>query len=83
VLGEIGVSFGVCAAGTDDQVPPGLDELRGWCREHLADYKAPDRLQLVGSLPLTAMGKVDVRELGRRAGVAGRSALSATTGGTR
>jgi acyl-CoA synthetase (AMP-forming)/AMP-acid ligase II len=56
VLGEIGVAYVVPAPGAE---PPTLAELRAWCTERLADYKAPDRLELVESLPLTSMMKVD------------------------
>ncbi|HEY3810902.1 MAG TPA: class I adenylate-forming enzyme family protein [Acidimicrobiales bacterium] len=56
VLGEIGVAYVVPAPGAE---PPTLAELRAWCQERLADYKAPDRLELVESLPLTSMMKVD------------------------
>jgi len=63
VIGEIGVAFVVPA---DPQAPPSLDELRAWCRERLADYKAPDRLELVDRLPLTAMLKVDKSALRAR-----------------
>jgi len=64
VLGEIGVAFVV--PGTDEPVP-GLPDLRSWCRAALADYKAPDRLVLVDTLPLTSMSKVDKRALAARA----------------
>jgi acyl-CoA synthetase (AMP-forming)/AMP-acid ligase II len=56
VLGEIGVAFVVPVPGA---VPPTLEALRAWCRDRLADYKAPDRLELVAALPLTSMMKVD------------------------
>jgi acyl-CoA synthetase (AMP-forming)/AMP-acid ligase II len=59
VLGQIGVAFIVPAAGAD----PGLDELRDWCRQRLADYKAPDRVELLTELPLTSMHKVDKKAL--------------------
>ena len=59
VLGEIGVAFVVATPGSE----PRLDALRTFCVARLADYKAPDRLELVPSLPLTAMGKVDKRAL--------------------
>jgi acyl-CoA synthetase (AMP-forming)/AMP-acid ligase II len=58
VLGTIGVAAVVPAGAA-----PSLDELRAWCRERLADYKAPDRLIVVDDLPLTAMSKVDKRAL--------------------
>ncbi|HAM01893.1 MAG TPA: acyl-CoA synthetase [Acidimicrobiaceae bacterium] len=64
VLGEVGSAFVVPSA---DGSGPTLDELQRWCRLELADYKAPDRLELVPSLPLTAMGKVDLRSLRTRA----------------
>jgi acyl-CoA synthetase (AMP-forming)/AMP-acid ligase II len=60
VLGEIGVAFVIPTAGS---AGPSLEELRALCREHLADYKAPDRLVVVDDLPLTSMLKVDKRAL--------------------
>jgi non-ribosomal peptide synthetase component E (peptide arylation enzyme) len=56
VLGERG---GVFAVATDPAHPPELADLRDWCRERIADYKAPDRLVVVDALPVTAMHKVD------------------------
>jgi len=56
VIGEIGVAFVVPA---DPARPPSGEELRSWCRERLADYKAPDRVVIVRELPLTAMLKVN------------------------
>jgi acyl-CoA synthetase (AMP-forming)/AMP-acid ligase II len=64
VLGEIGVAFVVPAAEGD---APSLKELREWTRKSIADYKAPDMLEILTELPLTAMGKVDKRDLGQRA----------------
>ena len=64
VLGEIGAAFVVPAPGT---ASPDLDDLRAACRARLADYKAPDRLYLVGDLPVTAMAKIDKRALAARA----------------
>ena len=60
VLGEIGVAFVV---PTDAANPPTLEQLRAWCNERLASYKAPDALVLLGELPLTAMSKIDKRAL--------------------
>lgn len=54
VLGEIGTAFVI--AGDE---PPDLADVRRWCQQFLADYKAPDRLVLVSELPRTAMGKLD------------------------
>lgn len=56
VLGEIGVAFVVVAHGAE---PPTLAELRTWVSDRLADYKAPDRVEVVEALPLTALMKVD------------------------
>ena len=64
VLGEIGAAFVVPATAG---VGPSLDDVRAACRTRLADYKAPDRLYLVGELPVTPMAKIDKRELGARA----------------
>ena len=50
-----------------DQDSLTLEELRAWTRQAIADYKAPDVLELVPELPLTPMGKVDKRALGERA----------------
>jgi acyl-CoA synthetase (AMP-forming)/AMP-acid ligase II len=64
VLGEIGVAFVVPAP---DGAAPSLDELRSWTRQAIADYKAPDVVELVSELPLTPMGKIDKRALSERA----------------
>lgn len=56
VIGEIGVAFIV---PVDAARPPTLDELRAWCRSRLADYKAPERIEILEALPLSAMMKVD------------------------
>ena len=63
VLGEIGVAFLVVS----DASAVELEALRTWCRERLADYKAPDRIVIVDDLPVTAMLKVDKRALAARA----------------
>jgi acyl-coenzyme A synthetase/AMP-(fatty) acid ligase len=56
VLGEIGVAFVVPAPGA---AAPTRDELRRWCTQRLADYKAPDRVVVTDALPRTPMMKVD------------------------
>jgi acyl-CoA synthetase (AMP-forming)/AMP-acid ligase II len=63
VLGEVGVAFVV-----PEGAAPTLEELRSWSRERLADYKAPDRLEVVDDLPVTAMHKVDKQALAERVG---------------
>jgi acyl-CoA synthetase (AMP-forming)/AMP-acid ligase II len=60
VLGEIGVAFVV---PTDASAPPSLEELREWCNDRLATYKAPDAMVILEELPLTAMSKIDKRAL--------------------
>ncbi len=56
VIGQIGCAF-VVAADPASEPEPG--ELVQWCKAHLADYKAPDRIVFVEALPLTPMLKVD------------------------
>jgi acyl-CoA synthetase (AMP-forming)/AMP-acid ligase II len=64
-VGEVGLAFVVPAAGADH---PGLAAvLTAWCAQRLADYKTPDRVEIVAELPRNAMSKVDKRELRRRA----------------
>jgi len=55
VLGQIG---GAVVIPSDPAQPPTLDELKLWCRDRLASYKAPDRLRIVDELPTNAMAKV-------------------------
>jgi fatty-acyl-CoA synthase len=54
VLGEVGRYYIVPQPGTD----PTEDELKTYCREHLADYKIPKHIIFTESLPLTPVGKV-------------------------
>jgi HIP---CoA ligase len=62
-MGEVGVAFVVPATGTTVDV----DELVGWCRAHMANYKAPRRIEVVDALPLNAAGKVLKYDLRARA----------------
>lgn len=55
-IGEIGVAFVVASY---PGAPPSLAEVQSKVKAELADYKSPDRLVLLDSLPLTAMMKVD------------------------
>jgi acyl-CoA synthetase (AMP-forming)/AMP-acid ligase II len=79
-IGEIGVAFVVPA---EDDAPPSLEELREIVRTELADYKAPDRLEIVDQLPVNSMMKIDkkaLRELALAdagAGAAGAAAAGA------
>ena len=58
-LGEVGRAFIVPRSG--EAVDP--DELIGWCRERLANYKVPRSVVLRESFPLNATGKVMKDEL--------------------
>jgi 2,3-dihydroxybenzoate-AMP ligase/pristinamycin I synthetase-1 len=59
VLGERTCAF-IIAAGT----PPRLIELRKLLRSRgLADFKLPDRVEVVARFPLTGLGKVDKKAL--------------------
>ncbi|CAG2133771.1 Long-chain-fatty-acid--CoA ligase [Cupriavidus yeoncheonensis] len=41
----------------------GADEILGWCRSHMATYKAPRIVEIVERLPRSATGKIAWREL--------------------
>lgn len=41
-------------------------ELIAYCREHLIKWSCPREVHFIDALPLTKVGKVDYRELGRR-----------------
>ena len=58
-MGEVGCAFVVPAAGTT----PDVDEIVAWCRNEMANYKVPRRIEVVDSLPLNASGKVLKYEL--------------------
>jgi acyl-CoA synthetase (AMP-forming)/AMP-acid ligase II len=62
-LGEVGAAFVVPRTG--DSLDP--DALIAWCREHMANYKAPRSVHVVAELPLNASGKVLKYELRARA----------------
>jgi acyl-CoA synthetase (AMP-forming)/AMP-acid ligase II len=64
VLGDVGWAFVVPVAGTTVDA----DDIKAWCRSRLADYKAPDHVQVVDDLPLTSMLKVDKRALAATVG---------------
>lgn len=59
VMGEKTCAFIVAAA-----MPPTLPEIKQYLKERgLADYKLPDLLRAVPSLPRTAVGKIDKKAL--------------------
>ena len=53
-LGEVGYAYVVTAPESD----PSSDEVIGWCREQMANYKVPRHVEFVEALPLNASGKV-------------------------
>jgi acyl-CoA synthetase (AMP-forming)/AMP-acid ligase II len=61
-LGEVGAAFVVRRGGRD----LASDELLEWCREQMANYKVPRRVEFVDALPLNASGKVLKYELRER-----------------
>ena len=62
-LGEVGLAFVVPAAGA--VVDP--DEVIGWSRERMANFKVPRRVEVVEAFPTNASGKVLKGELRSRA----------------
>jgi acyl-CoA synthetase (AMP-forming)/AMP-acid ligase II len=62
-LGEVGMAFVVRRPGA---VVTG-DDLIGWCRGRMANYKVPRVVEFVDDLPRNATGKVVKDELRRRA----------------
>jgi acyl-CoA synthetase (AMP-forming)/AMP-acid ligase II len=61
-MGEVGMAFVVPTAGHAVD----RDEVLGWARAHMANYKAPRYLEVVDELPLNASGKVLKYELRQR-----------------
>jgi HIP---CoA ligase len=62
-LGEVGMAFVVQVPGSSASAP----EIISWCRERLANYKAPRHVEFVDELPLNATGKVHKEDLRIRA----------------
>ncbi len=62
-MGEVGLAFVVPAPGR----PADPDAIRAWCRERMANYKVPRRVEIVDALPTNAAGKVDKVALRARA----------------
>jgi acyl-CoA synthetase (AMP-forming)/AMP-acid ligase II len=58
-LGEVGMAFVVLEDGADTTE----EEIIAWCRDHMANYKAPRRVDFLDALPLNATGKVVKEEL--------------------
>jgi acyl-CoA synthetase (AMP-forming)/AMP-acid ligase II len=62
-LGHVGVAFVVPAPDARQ------DAIITWCRQNMANYKAPRYVEFIDSLPLNATGKVQKEELKLRAAV--------------
>ena len=54
VMGEVGRAYVI--AKPDSALNEA--ELRGWCAQHLADYKVPRQVSLRDALPMTPAGKI-------------------------
>lgn len=57
---EVGIAYVMGKADLD------LDELRGFARERLANYKIPKEIHALDELPMLPIGKVDKKALTRR-----------------
>ena len=68
-MGEVGMAFVVLRPGAD--VAP--DDLVSWCREQMANYKAPRYVEIVEALPMNASNKVLKYELRERGAARVRS----------
>ena len=62
-MGEVGMAYVVPRPGAEIAEA----ELIAWCRERMANYKVPRRVEVVDALPLNASGKVLKFELRARA----------------
>ncbi|MEU9855487.1 AMP-binding protein [Streptomyces sp. NPDC047974] len=58
-----------CVIPRDPADPPTLDELTAFCRDRLAHYKVPRRVEILTEFPMTVSGKVRKVELRERYGV--------------
>ena len=62
-MGEVGMAFVVPRPGTK----PTPEGVIAWCREHMANYKVPRRVEILDALPTNASGKVTKFVLRERA----------------
>jgi fatty-acyl-CoA synthase len=65
ILGELVCA---CVRPVEGAIITG-DELKDYCREHLADYKVPDLVRFFDTFPMTGSGKVKRRELAQVVGL--------------
>ncbi|MFD4988434.1 AMP-binding protein [Streptomyces sp. NPDC058374] len=66
--GKYGEEVLACVIPRQSTGPLTLEELRAYCRDRLAHYKVPSRLQLLDAFPMTVSGKVRKVELRDRYG---------------
>ncbi|MGW2013718.1 AMP-binding protein [Streptomyces sp. NPDC001927] len=57
-----------CVIPRDPADPPSLDDITAYCRDRLAHYKVPRRVEILAEFPMTVSGKVRKVELRRRFG---------------
>ena len=62
-MGEVAMAFVVPVPGAT----LASDDVIGWCRENMANYKVPRRVEVVDALPMNASGKVTKFVLRERA----------------
>jgi acyl-CoA synthetase (AMP-forming)/AMP-acid ligase II len=65
-MGEVGYAFVVLTPGS----VAAPDDIRGWAKEHMANFKVPGHVEVVDAFPLNASGKVLKFELRDRAAAA-------------
>ena len=58
-MGEVGCAFVIARPG--HEIEP--DALIAWCREKMANYKVPRRVEVVDAFPLNSTGKVEKNAL--------------------
>ncbi|MCL7375685.1 AMP-binding protein [Streptomyces sp. 35G-GA-8] len=55
-----------CVVPRDPAAPPALEDIVSYCRERLAHYKIPRRVEIMAEFPMTVSGKVRKIELRER-----------------
>ncbi|MFF2569340.1 AMP-binding protein [Streptomyces sp. NPDC058084] len=60
-----------CVVPRDPADPPTLDDVTAFCRDRLAHYKIPRRVEVLAEFPMTVSGKVRKVELRERFGAEG------------
>ena len=77
-MGEVGYAFVVPKLGSGDDRATLSQQISGWARENMANYKVPRTVEIIDALPTNASGKVLKYELRDRAVAALDAARSAT-----